>query len=274
MSEVVARTGVAPSTIRYYVSTGLIPPARRVARRRHLYDERHVESLRLVKLLKERRKMPVDAVRKILPALLELPADGAFRPEMWEQLVQARVLSPKSSPGRRLLEAGIAAFTRHSYGEVRVDDVCRAAKIAKGSFYRHYPSKEELFFASARETARRVEVRLSTLLAERGPSGTVQATGASQGAFLEALADALEPNLALLLALMTLAAQRRPGHGRVLLEVLDELDCIVRSELGTSAAADETALAEELLERALVIAARRLVLSPLDGEQLGRAELA
>ena len=84
MAELVAKTGVAPSTIRYYISTGLVAPGRKVAANHHLYDDRHVESLRLIRLLKERRKLPLAAVRRVLPELLQLPADGAFRPEMWD----------------------------------------------------------------------------------------------------------------------------------------------------------------------------------------------
>ena len=226
MSEVVARTGIAPSTIRYYISTGLVPPGYRVAANRHLYDERHVESLRLVHLLKERRKLRLSAIRKILPELLELPADGAFRPEMWEQLVEARARSSaKTSPAARLLEAGVDAFTRRGYAEVRVDDVCQAAKIAKGSFYRHFASKEELFFASAREVA---DVAGKRFLASEARKSLLTPDEA-----LAILADALEPNLALMLDLMALAVQRRPGHGRVLREIFTYLYRTVRSRRGS-----------------------------------------
>jgi AcrR family transcriptional regulator len=276
MSEVVARTGIAPSTIRYYISTGLVPPGYRVAANRHLYDERHVESLRLVHLLKERRKLRLSAIRKILPELLELPADGAFRPEMWEQLVEARARSSaKTSPAARLLEAGVDAFTRRGYAEVRVDDVCQAAKIAKGSFYRHFASKEELFFASAREVA---DVAGKRFLASEARKSLLTPDEA-----LAILADALEPNLALMLDLMALAVQRRPGHGRVLREIFTYLYRTVRSRLVPVAAPSGaagvpgvpgTGGAEEILERALVAGIRRVVVSPLLDRELFPGESA
>ncbi|MGO9196485.1 MAG: MerR family transcriptional regulator [Acidimicrobiales bacterium] len=268
MSEVVERTGIAPSTIRYYIATGLVPPGHRVAANRHLYDERHVESLRLVHLLKERRKLPLAAIRKILPELLELPADGAFRPEMWEQLVEARARSSaKTSPAARLLEAGVDAFTRRGYAEVRVDDVCQAAKVAKGSFYRHFASKEELYFAAAREVA---EMAGRRFLDAGQPATPTSGAVLTPDEALEVLVEALEPNLALILDLMALAAQRRPGHGRVLREIFTHLYRTVRSRLTPAGAAR----AEEILERALVTGIRRVVVSPLLERELFPGESA
>jgi AcrR family transcriptional regulator len=270
MADLVARTGMAPSTIRYYVATGLIPPAQRVAPKRHLYDERHVEALRLVKLLKERRNLPIEEVRRILPDLLELPAGGAFRPEMWEQLVKAAASNRSAGPAGRIVDAGIAAFNRHGYAEVSVDDVCRRARIAKGSFYRYYESKEELFFASARETARRVQCRFAEVVRERSPSPpALTAEEQPPAGLLAALVEAIEPYLGLLLDLMALSAQRRAGHGRVLQEVFDSMSSGVReSSSPWPAAVEPDAGAEQLLERALVIAARRSALSPFAGGDL------
>ncbi len=268
MSEVVERTGIAPSTIRYYIATGLVPPGHRVAANRHLYDERHVESLRLVHLLKVRRKLPLAAIRKILPELLELPADGAFRPEMWEQLVEARARSSaKTSPAARLLEAGVDAFTRRGYAEVRVDDVCQAAKVAKGSFNRHFASKEELYFAAAREVA---EMAGRRFLDAGQPATPTSGAVLTPDEALEVLVEALEPNLALILDLMALAAQRRPGHGRVLREIFTHLYRTVRSRLTPAGAAR----AEEILERALVTGIRRVVVSPLLERELFPGESA
>jgi AcrR family transcriptional regulator len=267
MSELVAESGLPPSTIRYYITTGLVPPGHQVAPNRHLYDERHVEALRLVKLLKERRKLPVEAIRTILPELLELPEGGAFRPEMWEQLVEASSRTrSRTSPAARLLRAGVDAFTRRGYAEVRVDDVCQAANVAKGSFYRHFAAKEELFFAAAREVAVMVGNRFDEATASK--RGGVSADEAH-----EALVDALEPNLALILDLMALAAQRRPGHGRVLREVFTSLYRTVRRRLaGTSAPAG--ARAEEVLERAIVSGIRKVVVTPLLDRELFPGETA
>ena len=261
MKEVSALTGVPPSTVRYYTKTGLVPPPARLAARRHRYDERHVEALRLVKLLKERRSLSADSIRAILPELLERSADGAFRPAMWDELVEASVrTSASTSPAARLLSAGVDAFTKRGYAEVRVDDVCRAAKVAKGSFYRHFSSKEELYFAVVQEVARRAGERFEVLAGRAaGPSGLLDAEAAH-----EVLVKALQPQLALMLDLMALAAQRRPGHGPALRELFTSLYDAVCPRL----CPDDLGRAEEILARSRVSGLRHIVVSPMLERQL------
>lgn len=260
MSELVRRTGVPPATVRYYVSVGVVPPPRRAARNRFLYDDRHVESVRLVRLLRERRQMPLESIARMLPELLEASGGDVFRPEMWDQLVEAHARSvERTSPAARLLEAGRAAFNRYGYADVRVDDVCRAALVAKGSFYRHFASKEELFFAAAAAAGAQAARELESAGEER--------LAADEAA--ERLAGALQPNLALFLDLLALAAQRRPGHGRVLQEVFTSLYRVVRSRLSLASPPEAPA---DVLERALLTCIRRVVVSPLLDAELHPGE--
>lgn len=49
----------------------------------------------------------------------------------------------------QLLNAGFDQFTKSGLRAVRVDDLCRAVGIAKGSFYQFFDSKEDLFMAVA-----------------------------------------------------------------------------------------------------------------------------
>jgi AcrR family transcriptional regulator len=252
MSELVRRTGVAPATVRYYMSAGAVPPPRRVARNRFLYDEHHVESVKLVRLLRERRHLPLEVIVKMLPELLDAPGGEVFRADMWDKVLAEHARSnPAASPAARLLEAGIAAFDRDGYADVRVEDVCREARLAKGSFYRHFPSKEELFFAAAAA----VGERAGRHLAERAGEGGLTADEA-----VEILTEALSPDLGILLDLVALASQRRPGHGRVLRSVFTDLYRVVRAHLGPL---DPPGAAEEVLERALVLGIRQVVVTPL-----------
>lgn len=266
MSDVVAMTGIPPSTIRYYIATGLVPSGHRLAANRHRYDERHVEALRLVTLLKERRGLSVEAIRSVLPDLLALSGDGAFRPEMWDELVAASACpSSHADAGRRLLAAGVEAFTKRGYAEVRVDDVCHAAGVAKGSFYRHFSSKEELYFAVVREVACEAAERFRQLSSEESATVSLEPETAH-----EILVAALAPHLPLVLDLMALAAQRRPGHGRLLREVFTKLHGVVVGSLAPSSVAE----GEEIVARALVTALRRVVVGPVLDEAILVAERA
>jgi TetR/AcrR family transcriptional repressor of nem operon len=59
-------------------------------------------------------------------------------------------MPPPSENARvRLVDATIDLVRSNGYAATRVDDVCAAAGVTKGSFFHHFASKEELAVASA-----------------------------------------------------------------------------------------------------------------------------
>jgi len=213
MSELVERVQVPPATVRYYLAQGLLPPPMKLSANRFLYDERHVEIVRLIRLFRARRGLSLEAIRALLPELLPdlagVPVETSFRPEMWQALLATRANGDQRDVRTRLIDAGLEAFARHGYADVAIDDVCRAASIAKGSFYRHFASKEELFFAVA------------ALASARGAAEL--ATAPPDEPLLEQVASAVEPGLTIVLDLASLASRRSPGHARALRAYLGAL---------------------------------------------------
>jgi AcrR family transcriptional regulator len=222
MSELVRRSGVPAATIHHYLRVGLLPAPRRVASNRFLYDDRHRTTLEVIRALREQRGLPLARIRRMLPELLALGETEALRPASWDLVLGRRVAPAHRSGHDRILVAAMNAFARHGYAGVNVDDICRAARVAKGSFYRHWRSKEELFFAAA--DAARAEVvfefarALSDPEAQRSPS--------------EVLARALEPRLPIFMDLFTRAVQRRPGYPPVARRVFSTLAWEVGEKLG------------------------------------------
>lgn len=224
MSELVDRTGVSAATVRHYLSLDLLPPPHRVAANRFLYDCRHEQALRIIRSLRERRQLSLPEIRRLLPSLTKMPGEQAFRPEMWDEVMRSNSgEGSRRTPSGRLLQAGMAAFARHGFAEVRIDDLCQSAKLAKGSFYRHYSSKEDLFFAAAQAAANEAG---QTFAGSAGAAGSLSEEEAAA-----VLARALTRHLPLILDLLALAAQRRPGHARVATAVFTQLRSVVRSNL-------------------------------------------
>src|SRR5919199_3770404 len=54
---------------------------------------------------------------------------------------------------RRLLELGAELFTEHSYDELSMARIARAAGISKALLYHYFPSKEAYFLATLEEKA-------------------------------------------------------------------------------------------------------------------------
>jgi AcrR family transcriptional regulator len=81
----------------------------------------------------------------------------------------------------QLLELGAELFARHSYAELSMADIARAAGISKALLYHYFPGKRELFVATLQAAAE--DVRRRT---EPDPTKPpAEALAASLDAFLE-----------------------------------------------------------------------------------------
>ncbi len=69
---------------------------------------------------------------------------------------------PRGNPetARRLMAAAVERFSRKWYGTVSVAEICRAAGLSNGVFYRYYSGKEELFKAILGEVLEQVKAAL------------------------------------------------------------------------------------------------------------------
>lgn len=192
VSELSARTGVPASTIHHYRERGLLPPPVAAGRRRYRYGDEHVRALRLIRRLRERRGLSLEQIGTILPQLLASQQE-AFRPAMWDRVLGART---SADPTRAaLVDVAVVELARRPFDEVTVGDLCAAAGVGKGTFYRYFQSKEAAFVAAAGAAADRV-----------GNAVTV-AEAADARAVGDALHDALAPVLPLLLELATRASR-------------------------------------------------------------------
>jgi AcrR family transcriptional regulator len=249
MSTLVARTGVPAATVRHYVSLGLLPEPWRASPNRFMYDDRHVEALRLIRLLRERRHLGLSDIAVLLPDLLGAGQEHAFRPEMWEEAVEAYLRRPsRQTPAAALVQAAVEVFTRSGYAEVTVDEICAAADLAKGSFYRYFPSKEELFFAAAEA----VGGELIAALDEAGGDGV----RLDEPKVTAVLAAAITPRLPLLLELLARVGQRRPGYSRVGSQLIGSLGEAAARRLRPGPGASQSA--RRVVAQALAMASLRV----------------
>ena len=199
MAELTDRSGVPASTVHHYVRRGLLPPPVRVTAKHFLYGPEHVDALRVIRHLRRRQRLPLARIAELLPEIL---ADGA---EGFESPVRDGDDPRTSTVAERILDVAIEAFGLHSYGEVSVADLCAGANIAKGTFYRHFDSKGQVFVRAAERVVLQSLARFREAL-EQGPQPPdMQAAGT-------ACAAALRPGLPVLLELAKRAMLHEPTY--------------------------------------------------------------
>jgi len=162
LSQLVTLSGVPASTVHHYRRLGLLPAPEPAGSGRFAYGEDHVRALVLIRELRDERGMPLCQIKTVLPALLE--GTEAF---------PAGLEDAAGEPQQRLIEAAIRLFSEpKGYASVTVSEIAAAAGVAKGSVYRHFPSKEALFTAVVENLCQDTADRFAQAVAELGgPEG-------------------------------------------------------------------------------------------------------
>ena len=188
MAELVDRTGVPASTVHHYVRRGLLPTPTRIAPKRFLYGPEHVDALRVIRGLRQRQRLSLSKIAEVLPEILANRSLGL----MGEPLVGG---GPQASVvAERILDVAIEAFGLHSYGEVSIADLCTGADVAKGTFYRHFDSKGQVFVRAAERVVLQILERFRSGIAELPQPIDMHVAA-------EICASALRPGLPVLLEL-------------------------------------------------------------------------
>lgn len=72
--------------------------------------------------------------------------------------------------GEQILESAARLFHRRHYHEVRMDDVAADAGVAKGTLYRYFQDKEDLYLALILSSVNRFIEEISPIMHESGPA--------------------------------------------------------------------------------------------------------
>jgi AcrR family transcriptional regulator len=197
LGQLVTLSGVPASTVHHYRRLGLLPAPQPARSGRFEYGEDHVRALVLIRELREERGMPLYQIKVVLPALLQ--GNEPFPPGLDEVA---------GEPQQRLIEAAIRLFSEpKGYASVTVSEIAAAAGVAKGSVYRHFPSKEALFTAVVENLCQDTADRFAQAVAELGgPEGLTSDPGKTAIVFGRLIARAMP-------ILLELGARAARGDG-------------------------------------------------------------
>jgi AcrR family transcriptional regulator len=136
ISQLERLSGVGRSTIYYYISEGLLPPAQKASATRAIYDARHLDLLREITELKA-TGLSLREIQERLASRIEAASENGI------DLVARQNEVTRAA----IVEAAARRFIEHGYEGTRINDVCRDVGITGQVLYSHFPSKRHLFIA-------------------------------------------------------------------------------------------------------------------------------
>lgn len=138
MSELSALAGLPPTTVRYYLRLGLLPPPLRTSKTMAYYSGEHLERLRDLTRLRDQGY----TVRALAGQLADPTAAGTTQTH-----TSPAVSDIHGSKRAAIVSAGITRFVEHGYDATTVDDIVTAAGVGKAAFYRYFQRKADLLSA-------------------------------------------------------------------------------------------------------------------------------
>lgn len=136
ISELSRITDIPASSIRFYLREGLIPQPLRKGKTRAYYNKAHVIQLRKLKKLRSKNNLSIEEIKQtqgIFTAINENSSD--------QHVIAARK--------NDIITAAIELFRTNGFENTSINDIAVRAGISKGTFYKHFSDKEELFFECA-----------------------------------------------------------------------------------------------------------------------------
>ncbi len=172
MRQLASASGLSVSTIKFYMSKGLLPAPRKTKPNVAYYDELFLKRLLIIKAMRDEGlsitniksildKYPFEKVSEWEDFKVEANRKDSFDREVEERLA---TLSDEERRTEAILDAAIHVFTQHGYYNATVDDIAQEAGVSKGTCYQYFTGKEEIFIATMQRT-------LQALLAEADAAG-------------------------------------------------------------------------------------------------------
>ena len=167
MKQLSQAAGLPVSTIKFYMSKGLLEVPEKEKPNVVYYDEAFLRRLLVIKSMRA-EGMSIKSMKSILDKYsFDKVSDwDDFRARAREkgahELGEEERLAAMSDEERRTeetLNAAFRVFSNRGYHNATVDDIAQEAGISKGTCYQYFPGKEDIFIAT-------VERTLETLLAE------------------------------------------------------------------------------------------------------------
>jgi AcrR family transcriptional regulator len=137
ISELSRISETSVPTIRFYLREGLLPPAVKTGKTTAYYTDDHIARLQLIRKLQTEEQKSLASIKEDLD---RLPISA---------LPEDKTTIVSSEKRNVIVSAAIELFVNKGLGETSIDDIVNNARIGKGTFYKYFKDKNDLFFQCA-----------------------------------------------------------------------------------------------------------------------------
>jgi AcrR family transcriptional regulator len=82
-------------------------------------------------------------------------------------LSTTRRAKQKQATRTHLFDVAMRLFEQRGYDAVNIDDIVRSSKVARGTFYFHFPSKEDILLEAVQRGEREISARMAAVSVDR-----------------------------------------------------------------------------------------------------------
>lgn len=167
MNQLAKRAEMPISTVKFYISRGLLPTPIKDKPNVAYYNESFLSKLMLIKAMRE-EGLSINSIKSILEKYpIEMVSEWedfkkkARKKDSYELKDEERLvaLSDEERRANDILKAAMVVFAKRGYHSSTVEDIAQEAGVSKGTCYQYFSGKEEMFIAT-------LEITLKNLLRE------------------------------------------------------------------------------------------------------------
>jgi len=143
IKELVEKSGVARTTIHFYLRQGVLHPPHKTGLTMAYYDNSHLRLLKDIQSLKKGARVPISFLKKQIHSMNR----GDSSKSTNEYNVRQPVTTTKEKEKKRLtiIKQAILIFSQKGYHQTKISDITSTLRISTGTFYLYFKNKQDLF---------------------------------------------------------------------------------------------------------------------------------
>lgn len=165
ISALAKKAGVSRSSIHHYIKHGLLTKPVKAHATLSYYDETHLEQLRRIKELRARDKLSLPDIKDRLhredASIRQSHPFQGINPDSTDKSfllsTESEPLDMRQETREAIISTAMKLFSTKGYESTTIDAIIATLKMGKGTFYKYFSNKKELFLECVDGIVKRIK---------------------------------------------------------------------------------------------------------------------